>query len=265
MAVDTRAPSVSVSGTSGVPGEARGHVFPATRHSAVAAVGSDDPAERARSFDVLVRAYWKPVYKHLRLKWHRPSSDAGDLTQGFFAQAFERRWFVSYDRDRALFRTYLKSCLDRYVGTALRDERRKKRGGDAIRVSLDFEFAEAELARTGPANASSVDAIFDAEWTRSLFATAVEELEALCTAQGKERYALVFRRYVLEADGASAESRLSYAELAREVGASVSEVTNYLAWTRREFRRLVLETLREITATEEEWRSEARAVLGVEP
>lgn len=45
----------------------------------------------------------------------------------------------------------------------------------------------------------------------------------------------------------------------------MSDVTNYLAWTRREFRRLVLEALREITATEEEWRSEARAVLGIDP
>ncbi len=42
-------------------------------------------------------------------------------------------------------------------------------------------------------------------------------------------------------------------------------MTNYLAFARREIRRLVLEKLREITATEEEFRAEAAAVLGVAP
>jgi len=243
----------------------RSPAFPATRRSAVAAVGSDDPAERARSFDVLVRAYWKPVYKHVRLKWSRDVTDAGDLTQGFFARAFEKRWFADYEREKALFRTYLKSCLDRYVMEALRDEKRQKRGGDAVRLSLDFGFAEAELARSGPPNAASVDAVFDAEWMRSLLASAVESLDALCAEQGKETYARAFKRYVLDADGDGRDARPSYAVLAAELGIAVTDVTNYLAWTRREFRRLVLEALREITATEEEWRSEARAVLGVDP
>ena len=241
----------------------RAPAFPATRRSAVAAVGSDDPAERARSFDILVRAYWKPVYKHVRLKWNRACADAGDLTQGFFARAFEKRWFADYQRDKALFRTYLKTCLDRYVMESLRDQSRHKRGGDAIRLSLDFDFAEEELARTGAPSAAAVDAVFDAEWTRSLLASAVSRLEATCAEQKKDAYARVFRRYVLE--GESEGARPSYKAIADELGITVSDVTNYLAWTRREFRRLVLEELREITASEEEWRSEARAVLGIDP
>lgn len=242
-------------------GGGRSQAFPPTRRSAVAAVGSDDPAERARSFDVLVRAYWKPVYKHVRLKWNRPAADAADLTQGFFARAFEKRWLKDYESDKALFRTYLKTCLDRYVMESLRDQSRQKRGGGAVRLSLDFDFAEEELARAGAPNAAALDAVFDAEWTRSLLASAVTALEALCAAENKPTYARVFRRYVLEGDG----PRPSYAAIAAELGIAVSDVTNYLAWTRREFRRLVLEELREITATEDEWRSEARAVLGVDP
>jgi len=41
-------------------------------------------------------------------------------------------------------------------------------------------------------------------------------------------------------------------------------VTNYLAFARREFRRIALEKLREMTASEEEYRREARALFGVE-
>jgi hypothetical protein len=48
------------------------------------------------------------------------------------------------------------------------------------------------------------------------------------------------------------------------LGLSTSAVTDYLALVRREFRRLVLDKLREPAATEEEFQQEARAVLGVQ-
>src|SRR5262249_46274669 len=131
--------------------------FPATRRSAVLGVGSENPAERARSFDILVRAYWKPVYKHVRLRWNRAAEDARDLTQGFFARAFEKRHFSNYDPTKALFRTYMKSCLDRYVMEVARGQKREKRGGGAVRLSLDFEVAESELAQLGPQNPDSIE------------------------------------------------------------------------------------------------------------
>jgi RNA polymerase sigma factor (sigma-70 family) len=232
--------------------------FPLTRTSAVAAVGSNDPAERARSFDVLVRAYFRPVYAHVRLKWGRAAEDARDLTQEFFARAFEKRWLASYDPLRARFRTYLKTCLDRFVADAIRDERRQKRGGGAMRLSLDFDLAEEELARLAPHGPGGADACFDAEWIRSLLGAAVDTLGALCVEKKKETYFAVFRRYALERE----ERGLSYADVARELGVSVTDVTNYLTWTRREFRRIVLEKLREVTATDDEFEAEARALLG---
>jgi len=57
--------------------------------------------------------------------------------------------------------------------------------------------------------------------------------------------------------------RVSYESLAREFGLTTTEVTNYLAAARREFRKIVLAKLREVTATEAEFRSEARSLLGV--
>jgi len=40
-------------------------------------------------------------------------------------------------------------------------------------------------------------------------------------------------------------------------------ITNYLAGMRRDLRHIVLEKLREITSGEKEYRSEARALLGI--
>ena len=49
------------------------------------------------------------------------------------------------------------------------------------------------------------------------------------------------------------------------MGLPVTQVTNFLAFARREFRRIVLEILREITSSDREFREEARRLLGDGP
>jgi RNA polymerase sigma factor (sigma-70 family) len=241
--------------------------FPPTRRSALESIGSSDPVEAARAFELLVRAYWKPVYAHVRLRWARPAEDARDLTQDFFARALEKRHFTGFDPSRARFRTYLKGALDNFVLESTRAERREKRGGALTRLSLDFDVAEAELARLGTRDATTIDTCFETEWTRSLFAAALDAFDDRCRKDGKHLHLTVFRRYVIEpeVDPQASSAKPSYAALASELAISVTDVTNHLAWARRTFRELVLEELRAITATDEEFKSEARAVLGIEP
>lgn len=242
-------------------GTGRGRFFPTTRRSAVLAVGSDDPVVRARSFEILVRAYWKPVYKHLRMRWSLPEEQAADLTQGFFARALEQRMFSAYDPARALFRTYLKVCLDRHVLKDRESQQRQKRGGGSVTLSLDFPAAERELEGLATPAPETLESYFDREWTRHLVGMTVDALRERCAHADKQLTFRVFERYVLE-DGAA--ERPSYAQLATELGIKVSDVTNYLAFARREFRRLLLEQLRELTSSEEEFEAESRTLLGSE-
>ncbi len=231
----------------------------------MAGVGSDDAAERARAFDLLVRAYFRPVYAHVRLRWRRSPEDARDLVQGFFARAFEKRQLGGFEPGRVRFRTYLRAALDNYVKDAVRDEARQKRGGGAAALALDFDVAEDELAKYG-VDPDNAETMFDREWTRSLFAAGIAALEARCEKQGKQVYFEVFRRFVLEPETSGKEhARPSYAEIAKACGIATTDVTNYLAWSRRELRTCVLERLREITHDEAEFREEARSVLGVDP
>jgi hypothetical protein len=44
--------------------------FPATRHSIIRALGSDDAATKQRAFETLASAYWKPVFNYVRLRWN---------------------------------------------------------------------------------------------------------------------------------------------------------------------------------------------------
>ena len=117
----------------------------------------------------------------------------------------------------------------------------------------------------GAAHAPGLKTLEDAfqkEWVRCLFGLAVDQLQALCEARGKQIHFRLFARYDLEEGGR--ESDLSYQQLAAEFSLPATQVTNYLAWTRREFRRIVLEKLREITGSDAEFRQEARVLLGVE-
>ena len=61
----------------------------------------------------------------------------------------------------------------------------------------------------------------------------------------------------------AAGKELTYEQVARQFGLKGSDVTNYLAYARRELRRIVLEQLREMTGSEEEFRQEAHTLLGL--
>jgi RNA polymerase sigma factor (sigma-70 family) len=236
--------------------------FPVTRLSAIVGTSSSNPEERSLAFESLIAAYWAPVYKYVRIKWNKPVEDARDLTQGFFAEAIEKNFFARFDPSKARFRTFLRTCLDGFVANENKAAKRLKRGGDATILSLDFDGAEEQL-RIAPPAPSAIEDYFDKEWARSLFSLALETFRAQMLEAGKEPHLKLFERYVLDADNEA--SKMSYKALAAEFDLSTTDVTNYLALARREFRRIVLEKLRGLTATDEEFRREARALLGVDP
>lgn len=245
--------------TSSATGAPQG--FPTTRASVVEAAAGTDPLIRERAVAAIIEVYWRPCYAHLRLKWGLVREEAEDLTQEFFARTLAAGFFEKFDPARARFRTFLRGCLDHLAANTRRAEQRLKRGGGVAHLSLDFADAEQHLA--GLATGDDPDELFRREWIRSLFVVAVEALRAHATAQGHELRFRIFSRADLEpADGAP---RPSYREMADEFRLPVTQVTNHLAWARREFRRHVLERLRELSGSDAEYRAEARELFGVEP
>jgi len=233
----------------------RSCLFPQTGHTVIGQLASEDSALRALAFEKVVGAYWKPAYKYVRLKWKVSNEDAKDLIQGFFTRALDKGFFREYDPAKATFRTYLRTCLDRFAANERQSAQRLKRGGGITVVSLDFEAAERELACSTPA----VEDCFHQEWIRSLFELAVGALRERCESDGKVIQFRVFECYDLR----SGEERMTYDQLARQFGVTPATITNYLAAMRRDLRRILLEKLREITSSEREFRNQARALLGV--
>ena len=239
-----------------------GDRFPLTRRSVIEAARSIDREERERALEALCAAYWKPVYKYVRWRWNWAANDAQDLTQGFFAELLERELLDKFDPKKSRLRTYLRVCVDSFVMNEDKWGRRQKRGGNILNVALDFAAAEEELGATTIDHAKivspeSLEEFFEKEWVRSLFALAVEDLRQLCEQRERTRTFRLFEAYDLEGDEKS-----SYDQLSKDYGISVPDVTNALAWARREFRRIALDRLRELCGSEEEFHREARAAFG---
>ncbi len=235
-----------------------GGKFPATRASVVESLRSASPDDRRQAAERLIALYWKPLYKYARIRWHRSNEDAKDLIQEFFVLALERESLATFDPSKATFRTFLRLLLDRHAANEFKASRRVKRGGDQI--ALDFEAAEAELARTAIAS-DDPEKLLRHEWVRSLFAAAVDRLRAELFDSGRGQQFRVFESF----DLGEATPRPTYREIAETLGITESTVTNYLSAARRRFRAIVLETLGELTTSEAEFRAEARAVLGIDP
>jgi RNA polymerase sigma factor (sigma-70 family) len=241
---------------------AGGDRFPPTRRSVIEAARSIDAEEREQALEALCAAYWKPVYKYIRWRWNRPAEAAQDLTQGFFAELLERELLDKFDASRSRLRTYLRVCVDSFVMNEDKAGRRQKRGGSISHVALDFAAAEEELGATAidPAKIASPESLeefFEKEWMRSLFALAVEDLRKFSDERDRARTFHLFEAYDLEGN-----ERLSYDQLSKDYGISVTDVTNALAWARREFRRIALDRLRELCGSEDEFQREARAAFG---
>jgi RNA polymerase sigma factor (sigma-70 family) len=226
--------------------------FPTTRRSVVLALRSEDADERSRAFDTLVAIYWKPLYKCARVVWSRSREDCEDLTQSFFATALEKDSLASYDASKASFRTFLRVLFERHAANQVKAAQRIKRGGGT--AQLDFDEAEGEMQSDAGASLSPEE-YFQREWVRSVFALAVQRVRE----QVPETHFALFEAYDVSDD-----RTVSYRELAERFSVPETTVTNHLASVRRQFRRIVLDTLREATTSDQEFRAEARALLGVD-
>src|SRR3954470_19821856 len=109
--------------------------FPETRHSAVLGLQEKDECVRRQSYDKIIQANRKPVHHYLRLRWRETDENAADLTQAFFSKTIESGTLTGYDPAKGTFRTYLRTCLDRFVLNT------KKQASSTQPLSLDFDVA----------------------------------------------------------------------------------------------------------------------------
>ena len=168
--------------------------FPTTHWTAIFDARSPDEHCRETALEDLSRRYWKPVYCYLRARGCDDEA-AKDLTQDFFHEVvLGRGIFERADRTRARFRTFLLKVLERYVISAHRVRKAKRRAapGGWIRWEDINWSSVVNLARSG----TPVE-IFDYAWASSLLDEVLSEVAAECRQQNKSAYWEVFRERIL--------------------------------------------------------------------
>jgi RNA polymerase sigma factor (sigma-70 family) len=231
-------------------------VFPPTHQSVIERVRSRDADVRRLAFGDLAAGYWRASYHYLRLQWHLSAEDAEDAVQAFFTTAFEKQYLEKFDPAKARFRTFLRTCLDRFVQNTLKAERAAKRGGGVQVLSLDFAGAERELTSL-PHIIGDAERFFHDETIRALFTRAVDRIRRDFARAGRQAVTDVFDRHDL-----APESHTTYATIAAELSLTVTQVTNHLHQARQAFREAALDELRAISASEEDFQDDARSLFG---
>lgn len=225
--------------------------FSNTRDTVVYRLKSPNAPVRDAAFEVVVKFYWKPLYKHFRLKWKFANNDAKDLTQDFFVSLFDSKTLQSFDSQKSSFRHYLKVCADRFAANYIRDSKRIKRGGNVSFLSLDFSNAESEIQDLDTGGATDR---FQLDWISNLIEISTADLKKSLIERGKTaHFQIIYERDIQpECD----EDVPSYQDLATKLNLTRSQVTNYLALARREFRAIVINNLRDLTCSENEFEAE---------
>jgi RNA polymerase sigma-70 factor (ECF subfamily) len=142
----------------------------------VVANAADPASPRARqALGELCRSYWYPLYVYVRRRGY--SADrAEDLTQAFFTDLLARGSIGAADRSRGRFRTFLLAALEHFLANTHDRERRIKRGGGVMLLSIDARDAEDRYLRE-PAHGMTPERLYQRRWALTLLDRTLKRLE----------------------------------------------------------------------------------------
>jgi len=232
---------------------ARPVAFVTTHWSVVLSARDKSSPQSAAALEKLCRAYWYPIYAHMRWLGNRPH-DAEDLTQAFFARLLEKNYLDAVEPERGRFRSFLLMALKRFLANEWDRARARKRGGGLPPVPLDREVAEQRYQ--AEATESPGDRMYERRWALALLAQAMARLRVEFEQGGKPAE---FDR--LKAFLTVGKQNLSYAAAATELGLSEGALRVTVHRLRKRFRELFREEIRHTVTSAEDVEEEFRHLL----
>ncbi len=227
--------------------------FQTTHWSLVIGVGQSDT--RQHSLTLLCERYWMPLYAYLRRSGHS-SHDAQDLTQAFFATLLEKQNAMEgADQSRGRFRSYLLGSLKNFVSNQRTKRRAKKRGGDRVHLSLNYDAAEAWY-QYEPVESQTPETVYRRRWALSLLDGVLARLESEYASKGQ---AELFR--VLKQSLTGGSSDVSYEDLARQLSMSGGAVKTAAHRLRQRYRVVLKDEISHTVASQDEVEDEIRQLF----
>lgn len=230
--------------------------FNTTHWSVVLQAGNGASAQRSAALEKLCRAYWYPLYAHIRRQGFG-EHDAQDLTQQFFAMLLERHDFETVDRSKGKFRTFLLASLTHFLSNERDRARAAKRGGGQVVFSLD----EAELERfegLEPASELTPNKLFDLRWATTVMENTLNRLRQEMQAGEKGGQFEELKKY-LSGEPADGE----YAASGERLGLTGQAVAVRVHRLRARYRELVRAEVAETVSSPLELEEEMRYLYEV--
>ena len=228
-----------------------GPLFTTTHWSVVLAAGEQHSDAARVALENLCRAYWYPLYVFVRRHGYGPQ-DAQDLTQDFFARVIGNEHLTKVRPEKGRFRSFLLTCLQRFLADARDRAQAQKHGGGRSVISLDDSNAEARY-QLEPQDELSPDRIFDRRWAYALLETVMKRLQAEFSDAGKGVVFDALRPFLAgEAEG------LSDSEVAGRLALSEAAAKMTATRMRRRYRQLLRAEVANTVATQTDVDEELR-------
>jgi DNA-directed RNA polymerase specialized sigma24 family protein len=162
-----------------------------TRWSVVRAAGGvDAPVQSHQAREALERLcqiYWYPLYAYARRRGI-PSSDAQDITQGFFAELIAKNGLAGVARVTR-FRAYLLTAFKHFLSNENVRAHAQKRGGAIPALSLNTEngtaFSYEGRYAAEPEAGATPEKLFERRWALALLEQTLSRVESEYDGAGK--------------------------------------------------------------------------------
>ena len=242
-------------GTESQRSESQG-VFATTHWSVIAAAADTESPQAQEALADLCRAYWYPIYAHIRSRGYNPH-DAQDLTQGLFLRLLQKDFLMRVKPQKGRFRSYLLGAVKHFLADESERKNAQKRGGGKVHISFDAMEAEDRFL-TEQADDQTPDRLFDRRWAWSLLDGVMERLRAEQTEESNAAVFEALRPHLV----AGAEDK-SYASVASALGVSETAVRQAVCHLRQRYHRLFWDEISHTVSTRIEAEEEVRYLCSV--
>ena len=226
--------------------------FATTRWTLVLTAARRNAPEAGAALEELCRTYWYPLYAYVRRQGNT-REDAEDLTQSFFLRLFEKNYLEGLQSDKGKFRAFLLAALKHFLANEWDRATRKKRGGDATMLSLDWQDADTRY-QIEPADNVTPDKLYDRLWAVTLLERVIARLREETSAEGESRLFEVLSPFLT-----IGKSAIPYAEAASALGLTEPAARVAVHRLRRRYREFlrneIAQTLSNPANVEEEMRA----------
>ncbi len=219
----------------------------------LAAAGTSTPASR-EALEQLCRAYWPPVFAHLRMKGYA-LHHAEDLAQEFFLRLIKGNSFAEVAPHKGRFRNFLLASLKHFLINEWKRERTQKRGGGAALVDMDT-VDPALLAACEPHSGENPEKAYDKRWALTLLARVRSRMQKEYDAAGQ-----LDRHDALKGYLADGEEPASYADTACRLGISEAAAKSAIYKMRQRFGQLLRAEIARTVPTDEDVEDELRHLI----